>query len=76
MELSQMHKEHLEKQMLSKVSEVTNKVYDAELSEMIHKFDYTPTPELALDINDHMKIYNWLRELELYHKLCGPLNKV
>ena len=23
-----------------------------------------------------LKIYNWLRELELYHKLCGPINKL
>jgi hypothetical protein len=53
-----------------------NRVDDPELKDMIHRFDYTPAPELELDVNDHLKIYNWLRELELYHKLCGPLNKV
>ena len=66
----------MDKQTLLRASEVLNKVHDAELSQMIHRFDYTPASELVLDINDHMKIYNWLRELELYHKLCGPLNKV
>lgn len=59
-----------------KLKEVTNKIDDHELAEMIHRFDYTPANELNLDIQDQMLIYNWLRELELYHKLCGPLNKV
>ena len=76
MELNQMQKEHLMKQMIMKAAEVRSKVHDTELSEMIHRFDYTPAPELELDVNDHLKIYNWLRELELYHQLCGPLDKV
>lgn len=63
-------------QNVLKAAEVLNRVDDPELADMIHRFDYTPAPELELDVNDHMKIYNWLRELELYHKLCGPLNKV
>ena len=63
-------------QNLLKAAEVTNKVEDLELAAMIHRLDYTPAPELEIDVNDQIKIYNWLRELELYHKLCGPLNKV
>ena len=63
-------------QMILKAAEVTNKVEDPELREMIHRLDYTPVSELNIDIQDQMHIYNWLRELELYHKLCGPLNKV
>lgn len=59
-----------------KIAEVTNKVEDPELDEMIHRLDYTSADELNIDIQDQMHIYNWLRELELYHKLCGPLNKV
>ena len=62
--------------LLKQAIEVVNRVEDPELANMIHKFDYTPTPELQLDLNDHMKIYNWLKELELYRKLCGPLNKI
>lgn len=69
----------MEKEMqipLKQVVEVVNKVEDPELTDMIHRFDYTPTSDLCLSINDHLKIYNWLRELELYHKLCGPINKI
>ena len=62
--------------LLKQAIEVVNKVEDPELTDMIYRFDYTPTPELNLDVNDHLKIYNWLRELELYHKLYGPINKV
>lgn len=62
--------------LLRKAAEVVNKVEDPELHNMIKRFDYTPASELELDVNDHLKIYNWLRELELYHKLCGPLDKV
>ena len=75
MELAQMQKKHMEN-MLNKAAEVVNKVNDHELHNMIHRFDTTSAPDLELDINDHLKIYNWLRELELYHKLCGPLDKV
>ena len=63
-------------QMLMQAAEVVNRVDDPELRDMIHRFDYTPSPEMELDVNDHMKIYNWLKELELYRKLCGPLDKV
>jgi hypothetical protein len=63
-------------QMILKAAEVTNRVDDPELTEMIHRLDYTPADKLTIDIQDQMHIYNWLRELELYHKLCGPLNKV
>ena len=62
--------------LLKQAGEVVDKVEDPEVTDMIHRFDYTPTPELNLDVNDHLKIYNWLRELELYHKLYGPINKV
>ena len=56
--------------------EVVNKVEDPELTDMIHRFDYIPTSDLCLSVNDHLKIYNWLRELELYHELCGSINKI
>ena len=52
------------------------KVTDPELDEMIHRLDYTPVDKLNIDIQDQMHIFNWLKELELYHKLCGPLDKV
>lgn len=63
-------------ELLKKAIEVTNKVDDPKLKEMIHRLDCTPVSELNIDIQDQMHIYNWLRELELYNKLCGPLNKV
>lgn len=63
-------------QTLLKAAEIMNKVEDAELTDMIHKLDTIPAPKLELDINDHMNIYNWLKELELYRKLHGPLNKM
>ena len=69
----------MEKEMqilLKQAVEVVNKVEDPELADMIHRFDYTSAPELKLDVNDHLKIYNWLRELELYHKLCGPIGSL
>lgn len=59
-----------------KAAEVTNRVDDPELDEMIYRLDYTSADKLTIDIQDQMHIYNWLRELDLYHKLCGPLNKV
>ena len=62
--------------LLKQKVEVVNKVEDPELTDMIHRFDYIPTSDLCLSVNNHLKIYNWLRELELYHKLCGPINKV
>lgn len=49
---------------------------DPELIEMIHRLNNTPVSELNIDLGDQVKIYNWLKELELYRKLCGPLNKV
>ena len=61
---------------LKQAVKLVNKVEDPELTDMIHRFDYTPTSDLCLSVNDHLKIYNWLLELELYHKLCGPINKI
>lgn len=69
----------MEKEMqitLKQAVKVVNKVEDPELTDMIHRFDYTPISDLCLSVNDHLKIYNWLQELELYHKLCGPINKI
>lgn len=69
----------MEKEMqilMKQAVEVVNKIEDPELHDMIHRFDYTPAPELNLDVNDHLKIYNWLRELELYKKLYGPISSV
>ena len=62
--------------LLKQKVEVVNKVEDTELTDMIHRFDYIPTSDLCLSVNDHLKIYNWLRELELYHELCGSINKI
>ena len=62
--------------LLKQAVEIVNKVEDPELTDMIHRFDYTPAPELNLDVNDYLKIYNWLRELELYKKLCGPISSL
>ena len=50
------------------------KVVDAELEEMIKRLDNTPCPSLKFDVNDYLKIYNWLKELELYKHLYGSLN--
>ena len=69
----------MEKEMqilLKQAVEVVNKVEDPELTDMIHRFDYIPTSDLCLSVNDHLKIYNWLRELELYHELYGSINKI
>lgn len=49
--------------------------YDERLNEMINRFDTVPAPELNLDVNDHMAIYNWLKDLALYKKLYGELKK-
>lgn len=59
--------------MLEQAAKVLNEVEDPELQEMIHRLDYTPAPELVLDVNDYLRIYNWLKELELYRKLHGPI---
>lgn len=64
------------KELLKNASEVINKVNDPELKDMIYKLDHTPVSEMNIDIDEQVKIYNWLRELELYHTLCGPLNHV
>lgn len=60
---------------LKKAIEIINKIEDNELSDMIHKFDTVSAPDLNLNVNDHMRIYNWLKELELYRKLHGPLGR-
>lgn len=44
---------------------------DKELAEMINKFDTVPAPELQLDINEYMRIYSYLKELQLYHQIYG-----
>lgn len=62
--------------LLKRATEVVNKVEDPELTDMIHRFDYISAPELNLNVNDHLKIYNWLRELELYKKLYGPIGSL
>lgn len=59
--------------LLKNALEVMNRVEDPELHNMIKKFDYTPAPELTLNVSEYLQIYNWLRELELYKKICGPL---
>ena len=59
--------------LLKDALEVVNRIDDPELHNMIEKFDYTPAPELTLNIDEYFKIYNWLKELELYRKICGPL---
>lgn len=59
--------------MLEQAAKVLNEVEDPELQEMIYRLDYTPAPELVLDVNDYLRIYNWLKELELYRKLHGPI---
>ena len=60
-------------EMLKQAIEIVTKVDDPELEEMIHRFDYTPAPEINIDVNDQLKIYNWLQELKLYRKLHGPV---
>ena len=62
--------------LLKQAIEIVNKVVDPELTDMIHRFDYTPSPKLNLDVNDHLKIYNWLCELELYKKIYGPIGNL
>lgn len=52
-----------------------NYVDSDELEAMIHKMDITPCPQLTFDVNEHMNIYNWLKELQLYRSI-GPLDKV
>lgn len=66
----------MEKSQIQKAAKTISKVDDPELNDLIHKFDYTPSSELKFNVNEHMSIYNYLKELELYRKLCGPLNKV
>lgn len=46
-----------------------------ELEMMIHRLDITPSPEMELNVNDLMSIYNWLKELQMYRNI-GPLSKV
>ncbi len=60
-------------EMLKKAVKVVTRVEDPELQEMIHRFDYTPAPEIEIDVNDQMKIYNWLQELKMYRQMYGPI---
>ena len=62
-------------EMLKKAAEVITRVDDIELEEMLYRLDNTPAPETEFDVNDQIKIYNWLQELKLYRKLCGPLDQ-
>lgn len=61
------------KEMLEKASELLSKVEDPELHLMIEKLDTIPIPLLQFNADDYLKIYNWLKELELYKKFHGPL---
>lgn len=45
------------------------------LDAMIQKMDVTPCPELKFDINEHMCIYNWLKELRDYRAI-GTLDQL
>lgn len=44
--------------------------YD-DLEGEIQKMDVTSAPELVMDVNEHMHIYNWLKELREYRKICS-----
>lgn len=48
---------------------------DPDLDEMINRLDKTPILEIEFNTKDHFRIFNWLQELQLYRKLCGPLNQ-
>ena len=66
----------MEKEMqtlLKQALEVITKVENTELHDMIHRFNHTLVQDLHLSEKDHIKIYNWLKELELYKKIHGPL---
>ena len=76
MVLPQKQNEHTEENLLKKAAEVINRIDDPKIAEMIYRLGYTQINDLNIDMQDQMNIYNWLRELELYRKLCGPLNKV
>lgn len=39
------------------------------LDAMIQKMDTTPCPELTFDVNEHMNLYNWLKELRDYRAI-------
>lgn len=61
------------REMFEKASELLSKVEDPELHQMIERLDKTPVPQLHFDVDDYLKIYNWLKDLELYKKFHGPL---
>jgi hypothetical protein len=69
----EQNKNKVTKEMLEKASELLSKIEDPELHQMIEKLDATPIPLLQFDADDYIKIYNWLKELELYKKFHGPL---
>lgn len=50
---------------------------DKELTRLITILDKIPAPELSVVISpdDWIKIYNYLRDLQLYHHLCGTLKE-
>ena len=76
MVLPQKQNEHIEENLLKKAAEVINRIDDPKIAEMIYRLGYTQVDDLNIDIQDQINIYNWLKELALYRKLCGPLNKV
>lgn len=57
--------------------EKVKKYEDPELTRLITILDRVPAPELHIVISpdDWIKIYNFLKDLELYHHLCGKLNE-
>ena len=59
--------------LLKQAAKVVNKVEDPELHDMIYRLNHTLVQDLHLNEKDHIKIYNWLKELELYKKIHGPL---
>ena len=59
--------------LLKQAAKVVNKVEDSELHDMIYRLNHTLIQDLHLNEKDHIKIYNWLKELELYKKIHGPL---
>lgn len=63
----------MEKEMqilLKQAVEVVNKVEDPELTDMIHRFDYSPTPELF----KNLKIFEFGPDISKY-QMCELMNK-
>ena len=57
----------MEKEMqtlLKQTVEVINKVEDTKQHNIIHRYNHTLVQDLHLSKKDHIKIYNWLKELK------------